>query len=441
LSLFADGFNLPIGIVSAGDSYLYVVERRGKIKVVDSVGQVLPSAFLDLGNRVRSNAGEQGLLGLAFSPRYAQDGEFYLNYILNDGSTRISRFRRNSLNPLIADPNSEQALLTIAQPFSNHNGGDMHFGPDGYLYIALGDGGNAGDPGDRAQTVGTYLGKILRIDVDSQAGYSIPPDNPHINDPNVLDEIWSSGWRNPWRFSFDRETGDMWVGDVGQNRVEEISIEPDSSQGGLNFGWRCLEGNTPFNATGCGNISLFQQALHTYSHNGGNRSVTGGYVYRGKDYPTLEGHYFFGDYETGEFWSLIFDNGFIPSLHTYGELLGNQQLSSFGQDHRGEIYVAAYNAGKIYQLIDLSSSIQDGFPALPLRLTPNPSEGKIRFVLPERAIQAYELRILDLRGKTVAHWNELIGLEQELTLPGLATGLYWVELRGKRVYTAKLLVR
>lgn len=438
---FASGLSLPVGIVSAGDGYLYVLERRGKIKVLDSLGNELTNLFLDLTGKALSNAGERGLLGMAFSPNYAQNGFFYLNYIRFNGATRISRFSRDANDPLQADPGSEVPLLDVPQPYSNHNGGDLHFGTDGYLYASLGDGGDAGDPGDRAQNLNNYLGKILRIEVDSSATYSIPAANPYANNPNALGEIWSSGWRNPWRFSFDRLTGDMWVGDVGQNQIEEISVHWADDPAGLNFGWRCLEGNNPYNGTGCGNINLYTSPVHTYAHNGNFKSVTGGYVYRGSDHPTLFGHYFFGDYETGEFWSITYENGsLLPTLHTHGELLSNRQLSTFGENNRGELFVAAYNEGKIYQLVDQSTGVDPTLEPLALKFFPNPTQSSFQFQLPQAEPEGYQVRLTTLTGQEVGQWPHLLETEPVLLLPPLSPGLYLVEVNGKRTYRGKLLV-
>ena len=235
--LFASNLTRPLDIAHCGDNRLFIVGQPGYIWILDSLGNRLPNAFLEITARVRNNASEQGLLGLAFPPDYSETGHFYVNYTREtDGATRVSRFSVKPNNPNEADPNSEEILLTINQPYNNHNGGCLKFGPDGYLYIGMGDGGAGGDPQNYGQTKNTLLGKILRIDV-SKIGpslpYAIPPDNPFVNDPAYRPEIWSLGWRNPWRFSFDRLTGDMWVGDVGQSTREEISFQP-AGKGGLN---------------------------------------------------------------------------------------------------------------------------------------------------------------------------------------------------------------
>ena len=235
LEVFATGFSSPVNVKHAGDDRLFVVERAGVIKILNADGTVNSAPFLDINSRVINSGGEQGLLALAFHPNYTANGFFYVNYINNSGDTVISRFTRSSENA--ADPNSEVLLLTISQPFSNHNGGDMHFGPnDGYLYISTGDGGSAGDPVNYGQNTSSLLGKMLRIDVDgtSEGNYGIPNDNPFVGNGAVLDEIWAIGLRNPWKWSFDRSNGDMWIADVGQSNKEEINRVPASSTGGEN---------------------------------------------------------------------------------------------------------------------------------------------------------------------------------------------------------------
>ena len=252
LELFADGFSSPVDITNAGDERLFVVEKSGRIKIVLPDGTVLPTPFLNINPIVGSAGSEQGLLGLAFHPNYASNRYFFVNYTNNSGDTEIARYETDPANLNQALSNSGTVIMTIDQPFNNHNGGDIAFGPDGYLYIGMGDGGSGGDPGDRSQDPQELLGKMLRIDVDNGSPYGIPPDNPFINDTTVLDEIWAIGLRNPWRYSFDRETGDLWMGDVGQNEREEIDMQLASSTGGENYGWRCYEGDLPFNTSGCG---------------------------------------------------------------------------------------------------------------------------------------------------------------------------------------------
>ncbi len=269
-------------------------------------GAPLPDAFLDITDRVRSG-GERGLLGLAFPPGYADKGYFYVNYTALNGATTISRFRLIAGDPNRADPASEEILLVIAQPYANHNGGQIAFSPrDGYLYVGMGDGGSGGDPQNRAQNPAELLGKLLRLDVEGAVGtasaYLVPPTNPYTATIGYRPEIWALGLRNPWRFSFDRQTGDLYIGDVGQGLWEEIDYQPASSAGGQNYGWRIMEGAHCYNPDPCDSTGL-TLPIWEYSHSAG-QCVTGGYVYRGDDYPDLAGMYIFGDYVSGAIWGL-----------------------------------------------------------------------------------------------------------------------------------------
>ena len=342
--VFASSFDQPVDIAHAGDSRLFVVERAGIIKVVQSDGAVLPTPFLDISAQVDDSHSEEGLLGLAFHPDYPETAYFYVNYTNPQDGTRISRFTVNS-DPNVADAGSEEILLTVAQPQENHNGGDLNFGPnDGYLYVGLGDGGGGGDDHGaigNGQNRLTLLGKILRLDVDGGFPYAIPPENPFVNDPQALDEIWALGLRNPWRFSFDRATGELYIGDVGQGSREEIDYQPADSSGGENYGWRCYEGNEPFNTTGCDDADAYVFPIFDYPHSVG-QAVTGGFVYRGSRYPALVGHYLFADYTSGNFWTAS-RNGSEWNVVPYGTLPGISRPSTFGEGCDGELYVADYN--------------------------------------------------------------------------------------------------
>ena len=351
---YAIGFQEPVAIRHAGDERLFIVQQNGIIRIIDGGGQPLATPFLNIDARVGSG-GERGLLGLDFHPDYPDSNYFYVNYTNNSGHTRVSRFS-GTANPNIADPDSEVILLSVNQPYSNHNGGDVHFGPDGYLYTGLGDGGSGGDPQNYSQTPTSLLGKMLRIDVTNGAPYAIPPTNPFVGSTAVANEIWALGLRNPWRFSFDRLTGDLWIGDVGQNAWEEVDFQPAASTGGENYGWRCYEGNTPYNTTGCGPVGNYIAPVAVYDHsNNGGCSITGGYVYRGSQYPDLYGHYLYTDYCTGRIWSLA-PNG--QGGWTKTELLNaiNNDLSSFGEDVNGELYLAGLGSGKIYKIHERCSS-------------------------------------------------------------------------------------
>ncbi len=349
----ASGFDHPVQVTHAGDGSgrLFVVEQPGTIRVIKN-GTVLSTPFLDLTDRT-SRSGEKGLLGLAFHPDYATNGTFYVNYTRDsDGTTVIERYTVSSLNPDVADPASRFEILTIAQPYGNHNGGQLLFGPDGYLYIGMGDGGSGGDPQENAQDPTNLLGAMLRLDVNNGGSpYAIPSDNPYVGTAG-RDEIWAIGLRNPWRFSFDRQTGDLYIGDVGQNAWEEISYQAAGTPGGVNFGWDCLEGTHPYEFDdACADADL-TDPIAEYSHSEG-RSVTGGFVYRGDLYPDLQGRYFYADYVNGKIWSLYKtasnpDTWSTPEL----ELDAGFNVSAFGEDEDGELYVCDWNGGTIRRLAD-----------------------------------------------------------------------------------------
>ena len=362
--LFSDSNIRPVEISNANDgsNRLFVVDQNGKIFIWDGIQQ-LATPFLDIANQVAC-CNERGLLGLAFHPDYSNNGLFYVHYSNNSGNTVISQFVVSG-NPNVADENSELIILTENQPFSNHNGGKIAFGPDGYLYIGLGDGGSANDPGNRAQNPQLLLGKILRIDIDTGAPYGSPPSNPFINDPNTLDEIWAIGVRNPWKFSFDKLTGDLWMGDVGQNAFEEINFQEASSSGGENYGWRCYEANNAFNTTGCAAQGNYDFPVSVYSHSFGC-SVTGGYVYRGNGYPELQGQYLFIDYCTGNFWALSDDGQGVWEQHLFDISPVGFGWVSFGEDEDGELYLGNVD-GTIYKIqkhtcaaFELNPIIEDG---------------------------------------------------------------------------------
>jgi len=328
---------------------LFVVQQSGQIMLARD-GVLLETPFLEISDRTSlprsgTSYGERGLLGLAFHPQFSQNGFFYVNYTDRNGDTNISRFQVRPENLDQADPASEKRLLFVSQPYPNHNGGMLEFGPDGYLYIGLGDGGSSGDPQGNAQSNTTLLGKILRLDVDTGDPYAIPADNPFANGGG-LPEIWANGLRNPWRFAFDSLTADLYVADVGQNQWEEVSFLPSGSSASANFGWdyyesfHTFEGQPPEGAQ-------FIQPVAEYSHEQGC-SITGGYVYRGVNLPAWQGVYLYGDYCSGLVWGL---------LHSVDGAWQNELLfetgmniTSFGLDETGELYLADFSSGAIYRL-------------------------------------------------------------------------------------------
>ena len=349
--VMSGGINSPVDITHAGDGSgrLFVVEKGGSIRIYQA-GQLLPEPFLNISDLV-SRGSEQGLLGLAFSPNYVMNGTFYVNYTDLKGATQIVRYRV-SANPNLADAESAQVVLSIEQDFSNHNGGQLAFAADGTLYIGMGDGGSANDPRNRAQNPQSLLGKMLRIDVESHnpLTYTIPSDNPFVNDPETLDEIWALGLRNPWRFSFDPLTNELYIADVGQWDKEEINVQAATSRGGENYGWRCYEG-TSVNSGIFVDCEVANPTAPVFEHaHGPHCSITGGRVYRGSSYAHMNGVYFYADFCSGYIWGLKKTvSGW--EHHYFRRLAGG--ISTFGQDEAGNLYLATLNTDQVYQLIDL----------------------------------------------------------------------------------------
>lgn len=343
-------FDIPVGVRHAGDGSgrLFVVEKPGIISVLSgNIDKPTREVFIDLKHKVNSKGSEQGLLGLAFHPDYNNNGKFYVNYTTNQG-TVIESYRSRSDGSNLGDPSSGEILLTFKQPFKNHNGGEVAFGPDGYLYIATGDGGSGGDPLGNGQNLETLLGKILRIDVDQKGGdklYAIPEDNPfYRNTDGYREEIYAYGLRNPWRFSFDRDTGKLWAADVGQSTLEEIDI----IENGHNYGWSTMEGSLCFDPKNNCKQDGITTPIWEYNPEGGGASITGGYVYRGKEIPSLVGKYVFSDFVDGRIWTLSFDG----ANKAVAEKLELEEfnITSFGEDEAGEIYASLYD-GRIVRLI------------------------------------------------------------------------------------------
>jgi glucose/arabinose dehydrogenase len=362
------GLTQPVGVTNAGDgsNRIFVVEQGGRIRIIKN-GALLSTPFLDIATRI-STGGERGLLGLAFPPGYADKGYFYVDYTNTGGNTVIARYRRSTADPNAADPASEQILLTIAQPFDNHNGGQLAFSPrDGMLYVGMGDGGSGGDPGNRAQNPQELLGKILRLDVETGRPftYTVAASNPFVNRTGFRPEIWALGLRNPWRFSFDRLTADLFIADVGQNLFEEVNFQTASSAGGQNYGWKIMEGLHCFSTAQCDQTGLTLPVVE-YDHSLGC-SVTGGYVYRGGTFPRMQGLYFYGDFCSGRIWGLTQQSGNRQAT----QLLDTDiQISAFGEDEAGNLYVASYGTGQIFSVVDNGPAIAP---------TPTPSPAIVRF--------------------------------------------------------------
>lgn len=370
----ASGLSQPVQVISPPGDYqrFFVVEQSGAIKVYSNGSYV--GVFLDLAAKI-SCCSERGLLGMAFHPQYSANRKFYVCYTDTSGTSVVAEYFASASNPNLADP-TERILLTQTQPYSNHNGGQILFGPnDGYLYIGLGDGGSGGDPGNRAQNLNTWLGKMLRIDVnaaDAGKQYHVPTDNPFFGPTAGLDEIWALGLRNPWRYSFDRLNGDLYIADVGQNNWEELNHQPAVSTGGVNYGWRLKEGNVCYNpVSNCDPGNVLQSPVHVYDHNGGRCSITGGFVYRGPAIPEFQGRYFFADYCSDQIWSLRMVNGAATDLQEHtaalapGGALNILSISGFGEDALGELYICDLGGGEVFKILrnpSLPDADGDGWP-------------------------------------------------------------------------------
>lgn len=432
LELIASGFSSPLELKHAGDDRLFVVERGGQIKILNSDGTINPTSFLNISSIITSG-NERGLLGLAFHPDYANNGYFYVYYTNLSGNTQISRFTVSS-NPDVADPSSELQMLSFNQPYSNHNGGHLAFGPDGMLYIASGDGGSGGDPQNNSQTLTTLLGKLLRLDVDAPAPY-IPADNPFAGSTSEAQEIWAYGLRNPWKFSFDFVTGDLWIADVGQSSWEEINRE-SASVAGLNYGWRCYEGNAPYNTSGCPPQSDLTFPIAVYAYTGTRCSVTGGYVYRGNEYPAIQGLYFFADLCSNE----------IGTVNQAGDIVfhgnfGASTITSFGVDINNNLYVVAFgNGGSIYKVKDNTPLSVDDNEMNNIVLYPNPAKDYVTIGFGNENVS--QVSIINLNGNFVNTFENPNNKTLQVDVSNLSAGVYFVKIttiNGKRLYK-KLLV-
>ncbi len=353
LEILVQGLFFPVFLCSPQNDLerIFIVEKFGQIRIVKN-GALLPTPFLDIASLL-STSGEQGLLGLAFDPNYSTNRRFYVYYSNPAGDLVLARYQASTGNADLANPASAEILLTISHPlFENHNGGCLQFGPDDYLYLAPGDGGSGADPSNNAQNGAVLLGKMLRLDVSGASSYSIPSDNPFVGAGDPLDEIWSLGLRNPWRFSFDRLNGDLYIGDVGQGGYEEVDYASAASGGGkgLNFGWRIMEASSCFMpSSGCNQNGL-TLPISEYMHLQGACSITGGVVYRGNVFSNLQGHYFFGDYCAGWVQSLRVRDGQPPEMFEWPDLAPDDNITSFGEDGAGEVYLMT-SSGIVYKIV------------------------------------------------------------------------------------------
>lgn len=431
-------FEEPVDLVSTyidQDDRLFVLEKTGKVFIIEDPDILEPvkleEPFLDLSSVVNDDF-EGGLLGLAFHPDYENNGFFFVNYTFNDPennnefTTRVSRFSVSSDDENIADETSEMEVLKIAQPKKNHNGGDIAFGPDGYLYIPTGDGGGSGDDFENGQNRQSLLGKVLRIDINT-APYVIPADNPFAFDDETLDEIWSLGWRNPWKVAFDRETGDFWAADVGQNEIEEIDMEPSGAEGGKNYGWNCFEGSLEYDPTDCNESSSYVPPVFEYDQSQGWKSVTGGYVYRGNRHTDLYGKYIFTDYvDSRVFWltTEIAENSFETKRYDFTGPNLPFKITTFGESTKGELYFATFDSGEVWRIFtsvvnNTSDNIQQN-----ISIEPNPSADFINIKYGDASIS--NITVISVSGKKI----ELQSTEENrFDISKLASGMYYLQFQ------------
>jgi glucose/arabinose dehydrogenase len=437
LQSFATGFSNAVAIEHApNDPRLFVVQKGGQIRIVNTNGTINTTPFLTVTGLGTSN--EQGLLGLAFHPNYATNGMFFVNYTNTAGDTVIARYSVSS-NPDVAN-STGTILMTIDQPYSNHNGGTIKFGPDGYLYIGMGDGGSGGDPQGYAQNMTVdssfpsrvFLGKMLRIDVGTTEGstYTIPSTNPFVGQAGK-EEIWARGLRNPWKFSFNRLNGDLWIADVGQGAFEEINkVSAPLSNSGLNFGWRCYEGNATYNTAGCDAQNTMTMPVSQYAYSPSPcTSITGGYLYTGNMYPNLQNKYIFADYCWGDIGYISDTGGTITWSYNSSNF-----IYSFGEDKDGELYVSTGSA--IHKLVDTSLSTND-FTKSGISVYPNPASSEL-FIKNENNVELSSIKITDLTGKIVANQNTEFS---SMNISDLSKGMYFVTIEAKNglIATSKII--
>ncbi|MDQ1802882.1 PQQ-dependent sugar dehydrogenase [Chryseobacterium sp. CKR4-1] len=429
---FATGLTSPVEITNANDSRLFVVQQNGIIKIIQPSGTINTTNFLNISSKVLYG-GERGLLGLAFHPQYATNGYFFVYYNnATNGNITVARYTVSSTDPNVADASSEKIILNIPKPFDNHNGGSIHFAPDGKLWVVTGDGGSGGDPNNNAQNKNSLLGKMLRLDINSTNAYNIPPDNPFVGIDGA-DEIWAYGLRNAWKFSFDLTTGNAMIADVGQGQIEEINKNP-ITQAGINYGWRCYEGNTAYNTGGCAAASTMTFPVAVYDHSGGKCSITGGYVYRGTLYPALQGKYFFADYCSNQIGMLSSDNSI-----TWTTSYSGNGFSTFGQDNQNGLYVAGVNSGKIYKITSGTLSTQENNNLAKIRVYPNPASKKV-FIDGIKG-QKFSVEIINSEGRLM---NQLkIGNDNSIDISGLSPGVYYINLKSGELksYSQKLIIQ
>ncbi|UEQ76785.1 PQQ-dependent sugar dehydrogenase [Chryseobacterium arthrosphaerae] len=436
LEEFVSGLTSPVEITNANDSRLFVVQQNGIIKIIQPNGTINATNFLNISSKINFG-GERGLLGLAFHPQYSVNGYFFVYYNNPAGNIIVARYSVSSTDPNVANASSEKILLNIPKPFANHNGGSIHFAPDGKLWIITGDGGSGGDPNNNAQNKNSLLGKMLRIDVDATdpTPYNIPPDNPFAGaGVDGADEIWAYGLRNAWKYSFDLTTGNAMIADVGQENIEEINKMP-ITQAGINYGWRCYEGNNAYNTAGCAAQSTMTFPIAVYDHSGNKCSITGGYVYRGTQYPALQGKYFFADYCSTQI-GILDSNNTITWTSAYS---GNN-FSTFGQDSQKELYVATVNSGKIFKITTGTLSTKENDPLATVKIYPNPASKEI-FIegIKDKKVTA---EIISAEGRKVLETGQVTS-GKSIDISGIAAGVYFINVKSGdlKSYSQKIVIK
>ncbi len=436
LEEFVSGLTSPVEITNANDSRLFVVQQNGIIKIIQPNGTINATNFLNISSKINFG-GERGLLGLAFHPQYSVNGYFFVYYNNPAGNIIVARYSVSSTDPNVANASSEKILLNIPKPFANHNGGSIHFAPDGKLWIITGDGGSGGDPNNNAQNKNSLLGKMLRIDVDATdpTPYNIPPDNPFAGaGVDGADEIWAYGLRNAWKYSFDLTTGNAMIADVGQENIEEINKMP-ITQAGINYGWRCYEGNNAYNTAGCAAQSTMTFPIAVYDHSGNKCSITGGYVYRGTQYPALQWKYFFADYCSTQI-GILDSNNTITWTSAYS---GNN-FSTFGQDSQKELYVAAVNSGKIFKITTGTLSTKENDPLATVKIYPNPASKEI-FIegIKDKKVTA---EIISAEGRKVLETGQVTS-GKSIDISGIAAGVYFINVKSGdlKSYSQKIVIK
>ncbi|WP_294267079.1 PQQ-dependent sugar dehydrogenase [uncultured Chryseobacterium sp.] len=433
LEEFATGLTAPVEMVNANDARMFVVQQNGIIKILQANGTVNSTNFLNISSKI-TYGGERGLLGLAFHPQYPTNGYFFVYYNDTSGNITVARYTRSSTNPDVADPSTEKIILNVPKPFDNHNGGSIHFAPDGYLWVVTGDGGSGGDPNNNAQNKNSLLGKLLRLDINATGAYNIPAGNPFVGIDGA-DEVWAYGLRNAWKFNFDTVSGNVMIADVGQGQIEEINRMP-LTQSGINYGWRCYEGNSAYNTTGCAAQSTMTFPVAAYDHSGGKCSITGGYVYRGTQYPALQGRYFFADYCSTQIGSLNPDDSITWSAASTGN-----NFSTFGVNNQNELFVAAVNSGKIFRVTTSAVlGTQENDLSTSIKVYPNPAS-KTVFIEGVKDKNA-TVEIYNFEGRKVLDQGK-IDSDNSINISGIPAGAYFININSGNLksYSKKLIIK